>query len=89
MPKNFRAPRAREDNKGGPTKKKFGLKKFGVRLTDARRMFFRWRALSKSVHTLWYKKEKGRDEAYNHFKKQRQWLDPVKLEYKKVEKVSR
>ena len=85
MPRNFRAPRAREDNKGGPTKKKFGMKKFGLRLKTNRKHLWSRRL----TWTHWYKKEVDRDEAYKHYVNQKQWFDQNKPEYKTVEKIER
>ncbi len=85
-PKNPRLMPAREDNNSGPVRKKFGKKRFGVRLTH-RHMI--WRMKRNIVWTQWYKKEAGRDQAYKHYKTQRRWLRPDELEFTKVEKIER
>lgn len=84
-PKNPRLMPTREDNKGGPVRKRFGRKRFGVRLTH-RKILWRKRDM---VWTQWYHKEAGRDTAYKHYKIMPMWLDQNRLEFAKVEKVDR
>lgn len=83
-PQNSRMTRPREDKNHPHTKRKTGLKKFGLRLTTTRSRW--WRT---TTWTRWYKKEASRDEAHRHYKIQRMWNDQNKFEYEKVEKLER
>ena len=84
MPRNFRAPRAREDNRQtakGFKRHQKGTKKFGLALTCN----CRW---IKGTHHQWYQTEGGRDDAYKRLKKQTIWFSQ-KLYYTKIRKITR
>jgi hypothetical protein len=88
MPRNFRAPRAREDNKQsarGFKRHPKGKKKFGLELTMCQHSWM-W---GTNRRNQWYATAKGRDEAYKRLKNQRQWFYPDRFYYLTVQKIER
>ena len=82
-PKNSRQKPTQESGRSGPVKKKFGKKKFGLRL-------YSWSQWWGSYNrTKWYKTKSARNDAYRVLRDQREWWRGCELVYDKVEKIER